>query len=189
MTDDVALRTRRLVLRRFRGDDARALAEYRSDPAVARYQSWDVPVTLAAATELAEVFAAGNPAQPGWFQYAIECRSDGALIGDLGVCLHGNLMQAEIGFTLARGYQGRGYAGEAVGQILQHLFTQRNLRRVSAECDVRNVPSARLLRRLGFAEEGCRRAHTWLKGEWTDDLLFGLLRESWRATDAAGCAV
>jgi ribosomal protein S18 acetylase RimI-like enzyme len=90
-------------------------------------------------------------------------------------------MQAEIGFTLAKAYQGHGYATEAVGQVLEHLFTWRNLRRISAECDARNVPSARLLRRLGFVEEGCRRAHTWVKGEWTDDLLFGLLATNWRS--------
>jgi RimJ/RimL family protein N-acetyltransferase len=101
------------------------------------------------------------------------------LVGDVGVCLHSNRMQAEIGFTLAKAYQGHGYATEAVGQVLEHLFTWRNLRRISAECDARNVPSARLLRRLGFVEEGCRRAHTWVKGEWTDDLLFGYLRDDY----------
>lgn len=184
MTADVRLVTRRLMLRRFRSDDAGALAVYRSDPAVARYQSWDVPVTGAAAAEMVEVFAGGNPMRPGWFQYAVERVSNGVLVGDVGVCLHHNRMQAEIGFTFAKAYQGRGYATEAVGQVLEHLFTKRNLRRIFAECDARNVPSARLLRRLGFVEEGCRRAHTWVKGEWTDDLLFGLLAANWRPVDA-----
>lgn len=189
VTTDVRLITRRLVLRRFRSDDAGALAVYRSDPAVARYQSWDVPVTRAAAAQLAEVFAEGNPMYPGWFQYAVERASDGMLVGDVGVCLHHNRMQAEIGFTLAKAHQGRGYATEAVGQILEQLFTRRNLRRISAECDARNVASARLLRRLGFVEEGCRRAHTWVKGEWTDDLLFGLLAAHWRPAEAPPCDI
>ena len=38
--------TERLVLRRFRSSDAETLAAYRSDPDVARYQSWTPPVTL-----------------------------------------------------------------------------------------------------------------------------------------------
>ena len=46
-----------------------------------------------------------------------------------------------------------------------------------AECDARNVASARLLERVGFTREGLRRRHTWIKGEWTDDLLYGLLEE------------
>src|SRR5262249_3471963 len=39
----------RLILRRFRAPDAAAFAAYRDDPAVARYQSWDAPYTLAEA--------------------------------------------------------------------------------------------------------------------------------------------
>ncbi len=53
------------------------------------------------------------------------------------------------------------------------------MRRLAAECDARNVASAALLRRLGFTLEGRRRAHTWIKGEWTDDLVFGLLADEW----------
>ena len=167
--------TDRLELRRFRPADAAAFAAYRSDPDVARHQSWEVPVSTEAAAALIEQFAADDPRAPGWFQYAISLRSDDALIGDVGVNLDDNRMQAEIGFTLAAAYQGRGYALEAVRRVLDHLFTERGLHRVSAECDARNVRSARLLERAGFRREGCRIAHTHLKGEWTDDLLFGLL--------------
>jgi aminoglycoside 6'-N-acetyltransferase len=87
------------------------------------------------------------------------------------------LLQAEIGYTLATAYQGNGYATEALRSMLELLFIERGLRRISAECDARNLRSARLLQRLGFQYEGRRRAHTWIKGEWTDDLLFGLLAE------------
>jgi aminoglycoside 6'-N-acetyltransferase len=59
--------------------------------------------------------------------------------------------------------------------MLHHLLTVRRLRRISAECDARNTASARLLQRVGFRPERLRRQHTWTKGEWTDDLLFGLL--------------
>jgi len=173
------LSTPRLVLRRFRPDDAPALAAYRSDPQVARYQSWAAPVSLAVASVLVDALAAGDPDVPGWFQYAVELRSAPGLIGDVGVNLHDNRMQAEIGFTLAAAYQGRGYATEAVRRVLDHLFTDRGLHRVSAECDARNVRSARLLERVGFRREGHRVANTWTKGEWTDDLLFGLLAEHW----------
>ena len=178
------LSTPRVVLRRFRAADVAAFAAYRSDPEVARYQSWSAPVPLAVAAALVEEFAAGDPLAPGGFQYALALRSDPALIGDVYVGLHENRMQADIGFTLAPAHQGHGYAAEAVRRVLEHLFTERGLHRVSAECDARNLPSARLLDRLGFRREGHRVAHTWIKGEWTDDLLFGLLAEHWRRRPA-----
>jgi aminoglycoside 6'-N-acetyltransferase len=168
------LATTRLTLRRFRPTDASAFQRYRSDPDVARYQSWTAPVPPTEAVRLVEKFATGDPAEPGWFQYAIDL--DGALIGDVGVGLHDNLMQAEIGFTLAPDHQGHGYATEAVSAVLDSLFA-RGLRRVSAECDARNRRSRRLLQRVGFRIEGYRPANTWIKGEWTDDLLFGLLAD------------
>jgi aminoglycoside 6'-N-acetyltransferase len=174
------LSTQRLTLRRFHPDDAVALAAYRSDPEVARYQSWAAPVSIETARMLVAKFAAGDPQLPGWFQYGIECEH--VLIGDVGVNLHENGMQAEIGFTLAPAYQGRGYATEAVRRVLEHLFADRSLHRVSAECDARNLRSAQLLTRVGFQREGRRRANTWIKGEWTDDLLFGLLADEWRAS-------
>ena len=174
----------RLILRRFQPGDAEEFAAYRSDPAIARYQSWEPPVPLAAARALVEEFAAGDPGAPGWYQYAIQLRSEPGLVGDVGVNLHENLMQAEIGFTVAARFHGRGYATEAVRAVLDHLFRDRGLHRVSAECDARNEASARLLERLGFRREGHRVSNTWIKGEWTDDLLFGLLADDWRPGQA-----
>ncbi|RZT20227.1 aminoglycoside 6'-N-acetyltransferase [Kribbella sp. VKM Ac-2569] len=170
-------RTDRLILRRFKPTDAERFAAYRSDPQVARFQSWDAPVPLAEAQRTVERFAQGDPEAPDWFQYAVDL--DGVLIGDLGLNLNENLMQADLGFTLASEYQGHGYASEAVRGLLHHLFVDRELHRVSAECDARNTASARLLERVGFTREGERPANTWFKGEWTDDWLYGLLRDDY----------
>jgi aminoglycoside 6'-N-acetyltransferase len=123
----------------------------------------------------ARELAGGDPQTAGWSQLAIVLLGDGTLIGDIGVNLHENLLQAEIGFTLSADRQRLGFGREAVTRLLDHLFTDRGLHKVSAECDARNEASARLLERVGFAREGLRRKHTWIKGEWTDDLEFGLL--------------
>ena len=70
-------------------------------------------------------------------------------------------------------------ATEAVRTVIDYLFG-KGLHRISAECDARNERSARLLERAGFRREGYRPAYTWLKGEWTDDILYGLLAAQWR---------
>ncbi|EGJ77172.1 putative acetyltransferase [Streptomyces sp. Tu6071] len=174
------LATPRLHLRRFRPEDAAVLAAYRSVPEVARYQGWSAPVGEEEARLLVREFAAVDPEAPGWFQYAVEERATGALVGDVGVRLDENGMQADLGFTLAPAAQGRGFATEAVRAVLGDLFERRGLHRVSAVCDARNTASARLLERVGFRREGLRPAFTWLKGEWTDDVLYGLLADWWR---------
>ncbi|CCH28752.1 GNAT family protein [Actinosynnema sp. NPDC047251] len=175
---EVRLGTKRLVLRGFRPEDAPAFAAYRSDPAVARYQSWEPPFALAAAEEFVREMELLDPAEPGWFQYAVE--AGGELVGDVGVNLHDNRRQADIGYTIATAHQGNGYATEAVGRVVEHLFVKCGLHKISAECDARNEPSAKLLARLGFRLEGRLVEHTLIKDEWTDDLLFGLLAREWR---------
>jgi RimJ/RimL family protein N-acetyltransferase len=173
--------TERLVIRRFRATDTPEFAAYRSDPEVARFQSWTAPYPLERAAAMVGEFTGGDPRVAGWFQYAVALReAPDTLIGDIGVLLHDNLMQAEIGFTLDPRYQGQGYATEAVRAMLAHLFAELGLHRVSAECDARNLASARLLERAGFQREGLRRQHTWAKGEWTDDLVFGVLAVDYR---------
>jgi RimJ/RimL family protein N-acetyltransferase len=179
------LPTERLLVRRFRAADAPMLAAYRSDEDVARYQSWAAPFTLERAEDFAQHMAAADPDRPGWFQWAVELTAEKQLIGDVGVGLHENLLQADLGFTLARDRHGQGYATEAVRAVLDRLFTVQGVRRVSAECDARNVASARLLDRLGFTREGFLRSNTFIKGEWTDDLLFGLLSSDWPASRTA----
>ncbi|MFC5148908.1 GNAT family N-acetyltransferase [Streptomyces aureoversilis] len=175
------IETTRLILRRFRIQDAAPMAAYRNDPDIARYQAWPSPLTPEAATDQARVYSEQDPEQPGWFQYAIELKVDRSLAGDLGVNLHDNRMQADLGYTLAPALHGQGYAIEAVRAVLGHLFRQ-GLHRVSAECDTRNTPSARLLERAGFTLEGRRPEFTMNinTGEWTDTLLYGLLARHWR---------
>ncbi|MDJ0347563.1 GNAT family N-acetyltransferase [Streptomyces sp. H10-C2] len=172
------LHTSRLGLRRFTAADAPAFSAYRSDPAIARYQSWTAPFPLEAATERIRTYN-DDPQQPGWFQYAVELTADGCLIGDVGFHLHENLMQGDLGFTLAPGRHGHGYATEAVRAVLHNRFDD-GLHRVSAECDARNTRSRRLLERVGFQLEGQRPAFTWAHGEWSDQCLYGLLADQWQ---------
>src|SRR5680860_983740 len=85
----------------------------------------------------------------------------------------------EIGFTIAPEHQGRGYAREAVSLLLRYLFGQLGKHRVTASYDPRNPPSVRVLEAVGMHREGHLVESTWSKGEWTDDLLFAILRRDW----------
>jgi RimJ/RimL family protein N-acetyltransferase len=178
-TGFTVLVTERLVLRRFRAEDLPALVAYRSDPAVARYQSWDVPYPARRASRMLDELALQHPDTPGqWFQFAVARPDDDRLIGDCGVRVPDDEPRvAELGFTFATGWQGRGYATEAVRRLLDYLFDDRAKHRVFASCDPRNVRSAALLRRVGMRREGLCRQSYWSKGEWTDEELFAVLSD------------
>jgi RimJ/RimL family protein N-acetyltransferase len=175
------LAAERVVLRRFTAADLPAFAAYRSDPEIARYQSWEPPFPLAKAEVMLEELAEIHPDTPGeWYQFAVALRGSGELIGDCAAhTLADDPRQAEIGFTFAPANQGRGYATEAVRRLLEYLFRERDKHRVSANCDDRNARSAALLRRVGMRREGLLVESTWAKGEWTNDELYAVLRREW----------
>jgi aminoglycoside 6'-N-acetyltransferase len=175
------IRTTRLVIRRFTAADAPALAAYRSDPQVARFQSWETPYGV----DEAAAFIAGmaeHPGTPGeWFQLAVTA---GTLIGDVALFTDHDPRLGRIGFTLAREAHGRGYATEAVRAVLDYAFGRR-AHRIAADCDARNARSAALLERVGMRREGHLRASAWWKGEWTDELCYAILADEWATIRSA----
>jgi RimJ/RimL family protein N-acetyltransferase len=173
----------RVVLRRFHRDDVAAFVAYRSYEQVAHYQSWDAPYPREQGERFITELTAQHPDTPGeWFQFAVALRSTGQLVGDCAALPHADdPRQCEIGFTMSPDHQGHGYATEAVRLLLNYLFTQRGKHRIAAFCDPRNTASAALLGRVGMRREGHLRESTWAKGEWTDDLVYGLLVDEWQS--------
>lgn len=79
----VSLKTSRLVLRPFQKSDLPAFADYRSDPEVARYQSWTAPYALAQAEAYLRELEQTTPGTPGeWYALAVERQSVPGIIGD-----------------------------------------------------------------------------------------------------------
>jgi RimJ/RimL family protein N-acetyltransferase len=108
------------------------------------------------------------------------CGARDRLIGDCWAHVRAeDPRQAEIGFTLASQHQGSGYATEAVHRLLHYLLLERGKHRVRASCDDRNTRSAAVLERVGMRREGHLLESTWSKGEWTNDLLYAVLRREW----------
>jgi len=183
-TPDIAFRERRtdrLVIRRFRAEDAATLAAYRSDPAVARYQGWDTPFPHEQARAFIESLETANPDTPGeWFQFAVVEAGTGVHIGDVAARADADdPRQATIGVTLATSAQGRGYASEAVTWLLDYLFRDRKKHRVTADCDARNSKVVALFDHLRMRCEAHHLQSGWWKGEWVDEYVYALLAREW----------
>jgi aminoglycoside 6'-N-acetyltransferase len=175
--------TERLVLRLLQREDIPAFAGYRSDPDVARYQSWDASYTIDDGERLVasqEGFDFGDPGP--WVQLAAVDRATGALAGDCAVRVATDQPRtAEVGVTFAPAKQGSGLATEALAAVVTRLFDQHDIHRVYAQADDRNVAVHRLLERLGFRCEARLVEADWFKGEWTTLRTYATLRREWAA--------
>lgn len=172
------LETPRLILRRFRDDDLEPFLVYRNHPEVARYQSW----TQWTREQALDFFRDQKRVDPGdlgrWFQYAMELKDGGALVGDCGLCMKVERPRtAEIGFSLAPEHQRQGLAFEAVSRLVDCAFREMGVTRIVATAIRDNDRSAALLDRLGLKPGIPERV--WFKGQWAEELRFSLSRADW----------
>jgi len=86
----------------------------------------------------------------------------------------------EIGYFLVPSERGKGYCTEAVKIMVDYLFLSKDIVRVQARTDSRNVPSQKVLEKVGFKKEGTMRKCFFIRGEWVDGLLYSILREEWK---------
>ena len=135
-------------LRALRATDIDDFLAYRGDPEVARFQGWQ-PMDRAAALAFLHD-ALPCPWQQGdWAQIGIVCRADDRLVGDIGLLREGP-DQVQLGFSLARAAQGRGWARAAVQACIDGLLLPLGMTRLRGITDARNTASLRLLGALGF---------------------------------------
>jgi ribosomal-protein-alanine N-acetyltransferase len=169
------LESARLRLRVYRNSDAEAMFRLYSDPHVMRYWSFP-PWTDRAQADAYLRRALGEMAEGRVLPWAIAAHGDDRLLGTVTLfSLDPVQGRAEIGYSLDPKFQGQGMASEALRLALGHAFDTLRLRRVEADVDPRNVPSCRLLERLGFRLEGLLRARWRVAGEICDSALYGLL--------------
>jgi len=83
---------------------------------------------------------------------------------------------AEVGYALSHEFQGRGLMPVALNQLLADLFLNTTLERIEARCAIGNVPSQKVLERVGFTREGRLRAYFKLRGERIDNYIYAILR-------------
>ena len=174
-----ALESERLILRRFVDFDLIPFLAYLNDPLVARYQTWESYTPQQARDEIEQQRKLAPDVTGQWFTIAIELKETGALIGHLAIKTQEDKQQAEIGFTLAREYQGKGLAFEAVSRLLDYVFIDLEMHRVTAIADCENHPSVSLLDKLGMRREGHFIQNIWFKGKWGDEFLYAILRGEW----------
>lgn len=176
------LETPRLVLREFSNDDWPAVLRYQRDPLYLRYYEWEQR-SEEDVREFVDMLEALQHEQPRTkFQFALEMKESGELIGNCGIRLtsHGS-HEANIGYELAPGYWRNGLATEAAKEIVRFGFEELGLRRIEADIVADNLGSAAVLRKVGMTLEGRLRNKLFYKGRHWDRLWFGILREEWEA--------
>jgi RimJ/RimL family protein N-acetyltransferase len=182
------IRTERLLLRPYAHDDVDALYVYQRLPEVHRYLYTEPRTRSEVEALVAERAGRGASTEVGApVTLVADLAQTGELVGDCVLFWRSEEhKQGEVGYVLNPAYHGRGLATEAVRGLLRVGFEDLGLHRIAGHLDARNTASARVLERAGLRREAHLMENEFVKGEWTDELIYGILRREWEARQAPG---
>jgi len=151
----IALATTRLDLRPFRHDDVDDLYAMDGDDRVMRYVGTGLPGRTREQSAQAVVrMAAYSAAHPGYGLLHASRRDDAGFVGGCGLFPLPDTTDIEIGYRLRHDCWGHGYATEMARAVLAHGFGALGLTRIVGVTFPENLPSQRVLVKIGMREAG-----------------------------------
>ncbi|WP_428486632.1 GNAT family N-acetyltransferase [Rhodopila sp.] len=144
------LTTDRLILRGFRASDWNAFAEMNADPRVRRSLGGRIMSREETWAQM-ETFL-GQWALRDYGVFALE--ADGCFAGRVGLLHPVDWPEAELAWTLAARFWGRGLATEAAGCVRAWAFGQFGWDRLVSYIRPENDRSRRVAEKLGAVQEG-----------------------------------
>ena len=138
-------------LRRSVPEDAEAISAYRSDPDVRIHQGWKKTDPDHVRGEIEQMLGRAPGEPGGWVQFSVETLETGELVGDVGLCPDREDPDVLlVGYTVSPVHQGKGYASEAVGALVEYAFDTLEADMVRAYADAGNVASVRVAANVGL---------------------------------------
>jgi [ribosomal protein S5]-alanine N-acetyltransferase len=169
VTGDTIFATERLALRKLEFSDAEFIVELVNDPDWLKNIGDKNVHSIADAERYLKNGPMALYEKHDAGLWAIVLQESGNPIGMCGLVKRDALEDFDLGFALLPEYRGQGFALEAAWGVLKYVKETMKLNRLAAIVSRNNVPSARLLRKLGFERTG----EMCLPGETTSvDLYF-----------------
>jgi RimJ/RimL family protein N-acetyltransferase len=177
------LLTDRLSLRPFGDDDLDAFHAIQSRPDIVRYLYWE-PRSRDETREMLErrMVQTAIEQEGEGLHLAADLRASSGLVGHFSLYFKSEEhREGEVGFVIHPDHHGHGYGTEGARLMLRLGFETLGLHRIIGRCDARNTASARVMEHLGMRREGHLIENEWVKGEWTDELIYAMLDREWQA--------
>lgn len=168
------LKTKNLVLRTMNSGDVEALREW--TPNKELYKYWGK--NIGKADKNPELLFEKSEKPTKSFHWGIEHKQDKKIIGEVWVYLIENNRMAKVAYRLSDKYQNKGYATEAMLEVVKFCFENTELKRLWSDVDVRNVASYKVMEKCGFIMEGKVRQGK-MGSSWCDYYLYGMLKEDY----------
>lgn len=149
---------------------------YASNEEVCKYEPWGPNSIEDTKTYLKEVLADVMKDKRTRYVFAVVEKTSNKMIG-AGELFHVDYANknGEMGYIIHPNFWGNGIATQVAHLLLDFGFKELKLNRISATCDVRNIASEKVLKKVGMIQEGLLRENILLKDGWRDSFLYSSL--------------
>lgn len=174
------IETNRLLLRRALREDAEAMfRNWASDPEVTKYLTWPTYEKVETAYSILELWVSEYE-KKDFYQWMIVPKSLGEPIGSISVVRQNErVAEAEIGYCIGSRWWHKGIMSEALTAVMDYLFREVGMNRISARHDPRNPHSGGVMRKCGMVYEGTTRASDRNNQGICDASIYAILRADW----------
>lgn len=174
------IETSRLILRRAVREDAQPMfRNWASDPEVTKYLTWPAHGSVAV-SEMVIGSWLQEYEKDSYYQWMIVLKELGEPIGSISVVRQNeNVEEAEIGYCIGSRWWHKGIVSEAMTAVMDFLFGEVGMNRISARHDPNNPNSGGVMRKCGMKYEGTTRSSDRNNQGICDAAHYGILREEW----------
>lgn len=168
------IKTERLLLRPLNLSDLDGMHEYASDKENTMYMCHLPRKIQETAKFLSSVTKEWEKDMPSFYEFAIEL--DGKLIGSISVYLSDNRDSGDLGWILNKKYWNNGYATEAAMALKDFAINILHAKKLTANCDYRNIASFRVMEKIGLKLESDNGIRVYpKKNETVHELMYSLI--------------
>ncbi len=133
-------------------DDLEGFLEWQTDPIYSKHLSWLPQSREDAISNFGEAMRQQNIKNRSEYFFAVIHSELNQYVGDVGFSLtekwYGN-----CGWFIRNSQQGKGYATEAVMQLIHFAFESLHLKFLTASCRKANIPSYRIMQKCNFIKQ------------------------------------
>ena len=173
------INTDRLILRRFRQEDADAMYEnWASDSEVTKFLMWK---THSDREESHSIMQSWIPqyADNQYYHWAIVLKENGdEPIGAIAVGhINEEVSSMQISYCLGRKWWHQGIMSEALASVMDFLFDNVDVNRIEARHDPKNPNSGKVMQKCSMKYEGTLRCSDWNNQGICDASYYALLKD------------
>lgn len=173
------IETKRLILRRFRIEDAEAMyRNWASDDEVTKYLTWSTHESEAVTKAVLKDWIENYEKSDSYYTWCIESKEIGEPIGSISVVSDNpKVGSVEIGYCISEAYWHQGITSEALAAVIKFFHEEVGIRRIESRHDPKNPYSGKVMEKCGLQYEGTRKQADWNNSGICDAALYGIVYE------------